>query len=119
MKRALSFLFPTIAVLGCGRVSWRIVNFLLSVTFGILLMSAVALSFTPLLEASGRMFFLLAGVFWLAASGHALSVAKRHSLETRSKEEAAQLMQQTELMKLAAARRNTARQHESGADASP
>ena len=119
MKRAFSFLFPIIAVLGCGKVSSRIISALLSLTFGIMLASGVALSLAPLLEASGSSFLLLTGVSWLAAWAHAMSVVKRHFSEKLSKEEDAQLMQQTELMRLAAAKRNSVRQQLPTAEANP
>ena len=114
MKRLLPILFPAVAVLGCGKVSSRFISLMLSGTYCALLISAGALSSTPLLESSGVYLFPLAGLLWLAAGIHALSVVQRDSFQARSKEEEAQLVQQTELMKIAAARRVAARKNANG-----
>lgn len=117
MKRAFSFLFPIIGVFGCGKVSSGLISVLLSLAFGLMLAAGVALSLAPLLETSGSSFLMLAAVFWLVASGHSMLVVNRHSLEKLSKQEDAQLVQQTELMRIAAAKRNSVRQPSQTTDA--
>lgn len=110
MRYFFAIVLPPIAVFGCGKVLSGFLNAILSVVSGIFLLSGMALSPAPLLEASGALLLPLAGILWLATCTHALWIVSRHSAETRSEGEHRQLSQQIELMRRAGTKNRSAQQ---------
>ena len=110
MKYFFAIFFPPVAVFGCGRVFSGILNAILSAVSGILLLSGLALSLTPLVEATGAWLLPAAVVLWLAASAQAFVIVNRHSAEAQLQEEQLHLKQQIELMRQAATKHDLSRQ---------